>query len=267
MKLRSLLFCCCLALAGVACEEIVDDPGALPYHEKLVIRGVLENNKQLDTIKITRTLPPLDEYSEERAVVQNALVLVRHDGIVDTLIDHGNSQYFTPGIIVRSGSVYELTVEWKGKRATAVTTIPQPPVIQSARRVNGTSSSGYSSAYLADTVLPRSAEVYAATSLFRYPPPNQNLSVTTNFFYEVKRPANNETALAVRAFSYWEEVTGTEYIIVHSYDAPFYEYYTSLDQDSEDLFGASGRQVKWNIQGDGIGMFIGTASSEEFRVP
>lgn len=267
MKLRSLLLCCCLALAGMACEEIVDDPGALPYHEKLVIRGVLENNKQLDTITITRTLPPLDDYNEEQAIVRNALVLVRHDGVTDTLPDRGNSRYFKPGITIRSGSVYELTVEWNGKRATAVTTIPQQPVIQSARKVEDSDPFDGRSNYLEATVTARSTEVYGATSRYRYPPPDEHIVTSSSFLYEVKRPTSDGQTLAVRSYSYWDEVTGIEYIIVHSYDAPFYDYYTSLDQDSGELFGASGRQVKWNIRGDGIGMFIGMASSEEFRVP
>jgi hypothetical protein len=267
IKLRSLLLCCCLIPLGMACEEVVDDPGALPYHEKLVIRSVLKNEQKLDTIKITRTLPPLDDYDEQKAMVHGALVLVRHNGIVDTIPDRGDSHYFKPGITISSGDTYELTVEWNGKRATAITTIPQQPVIQSARKVRDMSPSGRYSEYLEATITARSAEAYTATSLYRYDPPNDHLVASSSQFSEVRRSSSDGETLSVRAYSYWDNTAGTEYIIVHAYDAPFYDYYTSFGQDEENLFGVSARPVKWNVRGDGIGMFIGMASSTAFRIP
>lgn len=266
MKISSLALCVCLALLSVACEEIVDDPGALPYHEKLVIRGVLEEGRSLDSISVTRTLPPLERYSDEKAIVRNALVLVRHNGQTDTLTDHGNSRYFKPGIAIHSGDIFELTVEWNGKRATAVTTIPQIPVVLSAERILPDTYE-YSSGYLEATITPRSTEAYTATSLYRYPPPNQNIIMSTNYPYQVKRPTGDEPVLTIRSYSYWGDISGDEYIIVHAYDAPFYDYYTTFGQNSEELFGVSGQQVQWNVHGDGIGMFIGRARSKEYRVP
>jgi hypothetical protein len=35
----------------------------------------------------------------------------------------------------------------------------------------------------------------------------------------------------------------------------------NLNQVSDAIFGQTGSQVKWNIQGEGIGMFIGRADT------
>jgi predicted amino acid-binding ACT domain protein len=46
---------------------------------------------------------------------------------------------------------------------------------------------------------------------------------------------------------------------VYIFDHQFLDFYSTqnLNQVSDAIFGQTGSQVKWNIKGDGIGMFIG----------
>lgn len=266
----AFLFWTCLVLGAAGCTSVVDDPGTLPYHEKLVVRGVLQADSTLDTISVTRTLPPLDDYSREKAAVHGALVVVYHNGVHDTLRDHGKGRYFAPNITIQSGTTYELTVEWNGKRAYATTIVPFPPIIQSVRKETSQSSHSFYNTVLVAAVTPRPNEVYGATSEHRTPPPNAY--TYRNYTIDEVKYSSDTTkngTVSVRADrATWYQENGTDVIQVHAYDPAFYAYFRSAyDSDDDSPFNRAGSQKKWNIYGDGIGMFIGMASSPFTEVP
>ena len=56
-------------------------------------------------------------------------------------------------------------------------------------------------------------------------------------------------------------------VLVYSFDLPFYDFYYSYrDQDEEGILFGNPRPVRWTVEGDGIGIFIGR-SSVAVRIP
>lgn len=259
--------CFCTLFSITGCEQVVDDPGILPYHEKLVIRGVLEAGNTGAMLTVTRTLPPLEPYTDEKAVVRGAVVILRHDGVHDTLRDQGEGKYFAPNIPIQSGTLYELTVEWNGKRAFATTTIPFRPNIQSVRKTQSPSSRyDY---FLVAALVPRPNEVYAATAEYQTP---DGGTYRSNRIDEVKHSADTTRYGIVNIQAgnfFWYREGGTDFIRVYAYDPAYYKYFTASDDNNDDdsPFNQPTSQNQWNIQGDGIGMFIGMASAPPFAVP
>lgn len=264
--MRHIPFSIALILAGFlsfGCEEIVDDPGALPYEEKLVVRGVLEAGEPLDSISITRTLPPLEYYSDEKAWVHGALVVLHHNGRTDTLQDRGRGLYYKPGIAVEAGDVYELTVQWNNKRAEAVTRVPHPPVVTSVDHRLEKNRWGTNVHILEATVQPRTGEVYGSTFEYRYS--NIPTYVSRYPYLDVLRTAQDTSAAGVvtvysEFYAYGSDLYEF-FLLVHAYDEPYYHYHYSYRGDNDDPFGQPGQNIQWNVRGDAIGMFIGMATS------
>ncbi len=259
-----LLLLCLVCLLAVGCEEIVDDPGTLPYEEKLVIRSIVEAGKGMDSILITRTLPPLDAYVEEKAWVHNALVLVRHNGITDTLIDGGRGRYYKPGIVPQPGGVYELDVVWNNKHASAVTRIPQYPTIISTRRNHKTNRWGDQIDVLEARIKPFPGTVYSSTYMYYIPGmPGYTESTYINELYRLSdTTSTGELVIPTESYNYSSGHIDYK-ISVQAYDEAYYAYFTSyINGNDDDGPFSQNRNVKWNVQGDGIGMFIGIARSQ-----
>jgi hypothetical protein len=51
---------------------------------------------------------------------------------------------------------------------------------------------------------------------------------------------------------------------ISSFDAPYYDFLQTYSNSSNrgSVFGTGGANPKWNVTGDGIGMFIGMASTQ-----
>lgn len=265
----AFLVCSCALFSITGCEQIVDDPGILPYYEKVVVRGVLEAGNTGVTLSITRTLPPLDEYTDDKAAVQGAVVILRHNGVHDTLRDQGKGRYYAPDISIQPGDIYELTVEWNGKKAFATTTIPFYPNVQAVHKTQ--SQSSRYDYFLVAAIVPRPNEVYGATSEYRLPPPD-NGTYRSNRIYEVKHSTDTtgNGLLTIQSGSFlWYREGGTDFIRVHAYGPAYYKYFTASDDhdDNDSPFNQPTSDNQWNIQGDGIGMFIGMASTLPIEIP
>ncbi|MBD1208259.1 MAG: DUF4249 family protein [Ignavibacteria bacterium] len=129
-----------------SCEQVVTNI-TLPHEERIVIEGLLEAGKPIDNIFITRTQPPLEETTPEKAYLQDAEVRIKVDNQIytpevrfDTLrqsyygapvVGNGTPPpakflpiYSVPGLRVQAGKTYQITVRWQGKTAQATATIP-----------------------------------------------------------------------------------------------------------------------------------------------
>jgi hypothetical protein len=118
-----------LLLGISSCEQNVSDAN-LVYVEELVIRAQITAGDTVRNVQITRTLPPLDQYSPDKAEVKDADAKIISDGREYKLHYLGSSVYASDSLIPQAGRSYEIQVRWKGKYAWATTTIPQPPVIE-----------------------------------------------------------------------------------------------------------------------------------------
>ena len=120
-----------------SCITTVTDPGALPYEEKIVIRGIVEAGKPLEHIQISRTLPTLAEFSDSAFALPEAEVKIQVRGNTIPLVlepsTSGQTMFSAPNLIAREGETYTITVKWRTKTATAETTVPQKPQILAVR--------------------------------------------------------------------------------------------------------------------------------------
>ncbi len=250
----------------ISCEEyvIVDD---LPFVETLVVQGIIQHNKNVDSIKISRTLHPLRQYSEDSALIIDAEAILDAGGRIYRLIyDPKTKAYKFEGLKGIKGIEYKLTVKWKNYRTDARTFIPDTTIIDSVYKViqkSDENNFNYTIKVYA-RFKPRNNCVYLGgfydyTSLYRFYksyPFSIYRSSDTAKDGKIQIPLlewiTNNLADTIRLknnFHYYIDV----------YDQQFYEYYLSRHQGepTEDIFGTSGRNIKGNVTGNGFGIFYG----------
>ncbi len=249
-----------------SCEETMSDT-ELPYLEKMVVMCVLEAGKPLVKFEITKTLPPL--YSDglwgggNDFIISGVTGSISDGSNVYSITKIGNMVYEAEGLIPEAGKTYTLSLKWKDKSVWAATTIPYPVSIDSTgTRKDVSEWNQYDS----------------LTFIVAYFKPN-NSSVYFGYFLDGSK-------LYGDAVKRYDRVSGSDYcslvvspgwfnvipekytVYVESWDLPFYDYWTTRnngDSDNE-IFSTSGVNIKWNIQGDGLGLFIGTSESEGYEV-
>lgn len=248
-----------------ACEEIAD-PDGLPYVERLVVQATVSPNEALDSIFIRRTLPLTGRYDSVKAMLSDVIGSVEVDGQSYPLVYMGESRYAAEGLVGESGKTYKLSAEWHGKKVTATTTIPFPAVIESvtARRVDWQGQPQYNNYdSIGAIVQPRGNEVYGLEIYARYGSSyNYHSIINLNYEEVVRRASQTESDgkvhLIYDGYPRDLDLKNTR-LTVYSFDAPFYDFYFSFysSRDGDDFFFGGGQPVYWNIQGDGIGIFIG----------
>jgi len=278
----ALLCVAALALTMLSgCEQVVDADD-IPYVERIVVRGKLRVGQEITNIMITRTLPLNESFTAEKAALTDAVATITTTGGLGfypdstyTLVYRGNGMFDVPGLVVVSGITYTLNVAWRGKSVHASTTAPMmleediyKVTIEKFRDIgwNG----------LFEVIVPtvtfatHGNPVYlmtfdllygGSTNEPQYPMPirsDQRIVRTSDTaadgLIHLRGSADNQY--------YGREdvpVTGLS-MKLYSFDYPFYEYYETERQGdfdiNSDIFGSSGGQTKWNVEGDGFGMFI-----------
>ncbi|MCC6549675.1 MAG: DUF4249 family protein [Ignavibacteriaceae bacterium] len=237
------------------CENSVEEED-FPFEVRLVIRGILEPGKPVTNIYIGRTMPIAAQFSQGFANLANASAVILHNNTFYPLRHTTNGLYRNDTLIISTGETYQLVVQWEDKLATAETTIPnrgiiERPVVKSA--ISGTGSKNY----VESSVLPWTNEVYAATwvSFFSGGAVAQEDSSIASV---IKRGDNGLLKVTTNQVP---SNLGTQNLglRMYIYDAPFYDYYYSQgsNRTSDLVFGQPQNNIKWNVQADGIGMFIG----------
>jgi hypothetical protein len=262
-----------------ACETVVE-PVGLPYVERLVVRGVVESGSSLDSIRITRTLPLTEEYSGEKAAVADAEVTVRVGGQSYQLQHIGRGYYGNRAIVPQAGERYTLDIAWHGKHVTATTTTPFPVAIDSAAVVaTPTSGQGGGDSLLEAYFRPHGDQVYALAMKRSYYYIPYGDTIKVHVYSEIgielgerigRRGDTTEGGTIRLGTGFWVdrggEVSGPDTLtaLLYTYDEPFYDYYQTFhgDDHNDGPFATGGETVAWNVEGDGIGMFIGRAVSQ-----
>jgi hypothetical protein len=285
-----------LALSALwcsACISQVNDTGALPFEEKIVIRGLLIAGESARNIQISRTIPILNDINDSAFAVRDAQAFILTQGRQfqltlqndsDTDSTRQRSLYEAKGLTIQERQQYEIIVRWNGKTATAVTTIPVTPRIVAARLIevlrpivtSGTITPGQPPRLqtLTDTLLAADIRIRSRTNL-AYNAAIQIHNETTQTFSPLYI---GETFFidALAADSIYSITSGripsqtrkllTEpnvlpVVTIFAYDEPYYRYILTRDRarQAASPLGGAGENVAWNIQGDGIGLFIGVA--------
>lgn len=281
MKIKILVML--IGLAGVlsSCEENVTGV-QLPYKEQLVIRAILQDSALLSNVRIERTLPPLEEYSVEKALVTNAIVTV-NDGEKDYVLSYSDGYYNCYDLTIKAGKTYKMTAKWKNKTAYAETTVPLPPkfdgfgfdIVQIEDYWEAYTSVRFYTYVQAEEISEKSVYwggvvdwygrvnyyngSYDGKEIIKLYSDRDNSGKIKVYLNELSYSNNRtDTTELMEIFNQYEAV-------VTAYDQDFYKYYLTRwnGESSEGIFGTAGNNVEWNVKGDGIGMFIGRSETRK----
>lgn len=258
-----------LPLAG--CENTAGNADLDTYIESLMLQGYIDAEKPV-RVQVTRTIPPLEKWSIERAALDDAEVVVEVDGERHTLQHEGKGIYTDPGLVAVSEKEYRVIVRWQEKEATVTTLVPSPVTIGKVVRTEVPSldycfENGTTVLYQA-TIQPRPANVYRprtdlltnrrAFSTFGYS------SARLGSFIGQTRDTNQEGLLELNIGEYCLEGSpdaGNDTLVtaLYIYDEPFYDFYLTSNNGAvrDDVLESASTEVAWNVEGEGIGYVIG----------
>ncbi len=254
----------CAVFAG--CEELAD-PTDIPYVDRLVIEGVVVADSAVSNIRITHTLPIDAPYRKEYTYISNATARLTTPRGEFPLAYAGEGLYGAPGAVVHPGESCTLVVEWNGKRATAHTRVPNLPVLDTFRIItNREPNDSAGGAIIGAEALLRDLDPLAVYSLSATVGHDSlaKYAVSYGLRYTLVRTAdsmangrlrvNDSTPYNFIDGRYWE-------FMVSAYDAPLWDLARTIGNGNDD-FGvfSSTPTIRWNVQGDGIGIFVGRSS-------
>lgn len=245
------------------CENSLEE-AEFPFEFKLVVRGILEEGQPLRNIYIGRTMPIQDSISPVFSRLTDATVAVMVDDRLVRLNHTSNGLYENTSVIVQRNKTYTLIASWEDKTATAVTYVPLPGTISSpeAKPVLKNNTTYHK---IETTVTPMGDEAYAAVWQLLNITGQSVVGEGTKAGPVIRRRSASELSFKVTT----EEFPGLTAnnkigIRMYVYDGAFYDYYVTQNpnQVTDLTFGQPQAGVKWNVSGDGIGMFIGRTVME-----
>jgi len=208
------------------------------------------------------------------------------------------SLYGKPSVRVEAGRRYFLTVRWRGSSsrvlvARAETRVPEPPQVLSARFqavITQRNNPNAQSLLTTDTTLTVSAVVRPPASALQSPQMDvfrigaqfidsgrivraersQADVITPNDSFARQSDGTlllrtaDWTRVPPSIWQAWQQgrvQTLELWAIVQSYDEDYYRYYQTRNRGGQpDGFSPGGPNVEWNVTGDGVGAWIGSAA-------
>lgn len=249
-----------MGLGLSSCEEEVTGI-TLPYREQLVIRAVLEAGEKIGNIRVERTIPPLENYTVEKALVKDAVLIIDDGEQLDTLTYKNG--YYNSKLTAQSGKLYKLYAIWKNLKAYGETIVPEQV--------------GFDEVFVEFQKEATIFEDYYRASVYTYITPVEKYVYTAGisfdniiygnydeiFTYSRRTPDNRLKIIFTYiggndSLQVKKELNNYKFVIL-SYDKQYYDYFITRNNGNsdDDIFGNTGSNVRWNIRGDGIGMFIG----------
>jgi len=244
-----------------ACEKIDVVEVDLPYTEKVVVQGILEENKPLNGILFTRTLPLNEVFSVEKAELKDVVAYIK-DGVRVIPLKYDKNGMYKPlgSFIPQKQSTFELYAKWKDKNIYAKTYIPANPKINNAYFITDGSGT-YIQAEIQNQVgvvfgakvvaMEGSFLLYESEDIHSVTLPNSDPKATIKLRtpvipIEILNSFKNN--ISIKVFAFDEQYQ--DYFKTKKYSLPI-----------KDSFVQSGGDVEWNILGDGIGLFMGFSST------
>lgn len=258
-----------LIVAGflfAGCEQAVEEE-EFPYETKLVIRGLLEDGQDIKEIFIGRTLPVAVPFRADFSNLPDAVVSIRVDSLRYILKHTKDGLYNAPaGVKARAGKTYELLVSWGGYSAGAITKIPDVGSVGGVFMVNSVNDTGKAIRVMSIEVTPRADEAYAATWL-AFTQSGQIYTEDIKYNTVVRKlpgaTTNTVQILSAEVPASYASKPQDLGVGIYVYDTSFYDYFKTKGSSklSDAVFGQPSTSVRWNILGDGIGMFIGRSKT------
>lgn len=264
-----------LALSITGCMETVTDTSIdIPYVEEIIVQGYLNRGPHADTIWVMRTLPPLGEWTIERAAITDAEAVITVDEARHTLRSLGNGGYVFDGVTKEVGMSFDLRVTVGSKVMTATATIPASTPIESISIdtvVNGCTD-GFPPTVRGDqmrlsagvlvapnTVYSTSFETaisFASIDTTMRQPGRSRYFYRPEYVGEVyQRVMDRECLDDELPFT-----IDTIFVRLFTYETSYTRFHqTRRDDDADLLFGPGVDDIEWNVKGDGFGTFFGRA--------
>jgi hypothetical protein len=256
-----------------SCSQNIDGNVDLPYTEEIVVRGVLEAGQPVKGIMLSKTMPTLDTFSMSQAEISNVDAFIMNNNIKYQLHYVGNSLFDCDSLTAQSGNTYTLTVHWNGKTVTATTIVPYALDFDSItvitpyhRRHDNEWTVGLS----AITYINTNVVVVGGYYLIDTTGINPYIKTYTSKAYRMQDTNSNgarnlvvfQKSIIDTNLILYDSLQYQMSLFVESYDPQFYDYFSSrMSGDSPNSsFGLSGSNIRWNVKGDGVGLFVGYAS-------
>ncbi|MBC8144515.1 MAG: hypothetical protein H7X80_02950 [bacterium] len=256
---------------AAGCEETIEITDAA-YVERLVVHGIMQPGSPVD-ITISRTLPINQPYSDASAQLTDVAATITVEDAATgaqletvSLVHSTKGHYHAPSMSVESGRRYRFSASWRGKSVSASTVVPQIaqvdtldlfPVIRDYTDFKDTML------YMRAVVRARAGEVYLLTTADV--DPRSGEMVIYNTYGEVPagrmRDATPGGHIVLLERGY-RSTTPTIAVVI-SYDEPYYDFQQTYYSWKENgPFSTGSDNVRWTVEGDGIGLFIGRAVIE-----
>lgn len=245
----------------ISCDDmILNLDYELPFEEKLVIHGFYENTEQFIRVRISKSIPALQEPTLENTLVDDAECFIKFDNTEVKLIHTTDSYYMNElPIEFEIDKEYELNVKWKNKTAKVINRIPKLPEVISID--TNTVSNRYGT-YLQVNLNVKSRDTGFLFSSHLF---TNELSLNRIFSHTLLDNKNREYIFNILEIDYlylsgdyMERYLDYEFSIgIASLD--FNNYYSTRMEgySGNDIFGNNGINVEGNIKGDAIGYWYG----------
>jgi hypothetical protein len=242
-----------------SCEEIVDADG-LPYEEKLVIHSILFADSTGNTVQISRTLPVNVPFDTNQAYLKDAVGSITDGETTYPLeyIGYGG-RYRAKGLMAKAGKHYSLSVSWRDMSITASTEILAGGSIDSAWTTDDPTDYGYVERNIRMIVrLPNGASAITGYYGVFIDPIYGGWTVQSNDYRLISKRDEKDDGRIYTA--QWLQRERTEFDTLtaklHVFAPGYYEYSESRNRQNDEMPG-NPTVIKWNVEGDGIGIFFG----------
>lgn len=253
------------------CEETLTDSDVdLPYVEEIFVQGRMTVGEPVEELLITRTLPPLESWTPEKAAIPDAVGFIRVDGTEHPLRYTGKGRYTVDDMIPEAGKTYELVVRWKDYEVTAITSAPAPGSIDSIVAEDyyqDYCGDGWNSVQIVAQITPHTPAAYRI-GYEQYMTYDRDTEVYRWFTYDVETSADTsqDGKLRMDIISLCEpDDPGIDFgtdslaVVLHTYDEKFYTFFKTYWEGSDDdnpFANPGSEQPEWNVTGDGFGHFF-----------
>lgn len=267
---KYVLFSMTLILLCSGCEDMVVE-NDLSYTDKLVVRGIIEAGKPIQLF-LGKTLPPNAPYDTLSAYIRDAVVMISTGTTTDTLRYTAGGVYRSAQLNGRNGSKYALKIQHGGKVVEAETEVPFTTTFQAGKLVLREEAPGDTSYYVEGVLTPRTGAVYGATWSIIDGQTSTVIEDTVLNTLVRERDKTQLGHLIIRTRNVPQQIIQqyrrSLYIRVHAFDEDFYNFFLTQDANnaSSNIFSQAGTGLRWNVTGDGIGMFLGK-SDFLIRIP
>ena len=266
-KIIIIILISVITLSFNSCEQTVSNI-ELPYVEQLVINCVLEPGKLVEKVRVERTLPPLESYYSYKALVADAKFII-NDGTQDYILQYAEGYYYSNELIPQEGKAYTMRVEWKNKVATARTYVPRKVEFDDYQfeiLKQTDLNKPWVEVILYFAIKPEPDAVYQGGTFSEF---EKYYDFYTNPARYEERDSDGKLKIKFGSYYYpnaeidtnnfFNDLIAGNTFAIASCDKFYYNYWiTQYNGDTEDgIFGGGGLNVSWNIEGDGIGLFIG----------